>query len=137
MHTRLFRLCISGAILSATAFGAVAADTPKRLVIVAGKPSHPKRQHEFNAGSLLLARCLRDVPGMATQVSLNGWPQDDAAFTDVDVLLSPVLTHTTPSLGHLSPTLGFDELFDRLQDYVGFTPLNNAAGGPEIGRAHV
>lgn len=87
MHTRLFRLCIAGTLLYATALGAVAADAPRRLLIVAGKPSHPKRQHEFNAGSLLLARCLRDVPGMATQVSLNGWPQDDAAFTDVDAVV--------------------------------------------------
>ena len=55
-----------------------------------------------------------------------------AAFTDHDVLLSPVLAHTTPRIGHLSPTLDFDELFTRLQTYVGFTPLNNAAGGPAI-----
>jgi amidase len=53
-------------------------------------------------------------------------------FTRVDVLLSPVLGHTTPPLGHLSPTLPFEELFPRLQAYVGFTPLNNASGGPAI-----
>ncbi len=53
-------------------------------------------------------------------------------FSRYDVLLSPVLTHTTPPLGHLSPTLPFEVLFPRLQAYVGFTPLNNAAGGPAI-----
>jgi amidase len=53
-------------------------------------------------------------------------------FTRHDVLLSPVLGHTTPPLGHLSPTLPFEELFPRLQAYVGFTPLNNASGGPAI-----
>lgn len=53
-------------------------------------------------------------------------------FTRFDVLLSPVLTHTTPTLGHLAPSLPFDELFPRLLAYVGFTPLNNAAGGPGI-----
>ncbi|MDQ2699373.1 MAG: amidase family protein, partial [Actinomycetota bacterium] len=45
---------------------------------------------------------------------------------------SPVLAHTTPPLGHLSPTLPFDELFDRLREYVAFTPLNNAAGAPAV-----
>ncbi len=55
-----------------------------------------------------------------------------AAFDRFDVLLSPVLTHTTPLLGHLSPTLDFEELFARLRAYVGFTPLNNAVGSPAI-----
>ncbi len=43
-----------------------------------------------------------------------------------------MLTHTTPLLGHLSPSVEFEELFSRLEAYVGFTPLNNAAGGPAI-----
>ncbi|SIR62908.1 amidase [Williamsia sterculiae] len=54
------------------------------------------------------------------------------AFTDVDVLLSPVVAHTTPELGYLSPANGFDVLLPRLLGYVGFTPLNNATGGPAI-----
>ncbi len=54
------------------------------------------------------------------------------AFRQFDVLLSPVLTHTTPLLGHLAPTLDFDELFARLEAYVGFTPVNNAAGSPAM-----
>jgi len=43
-----------------------------------------------------------------------------------------VLAHVTPKLGHLSPTVPFDELLDRLLAYVGFTPLHNAAGTPAI-----
>jgi amidase len=53
-------------------------------------------------------------------------------FTRLDVVLSPVLSHTTPAIGHLSPTLPFEALCPRLQAYVGFTPLNNASGGPAI-----
>lgn len=55
-----------------------------------------------------------------------------AAFARHDLILSPVLTHVTPKLGHLSPTLPFDELLERLQQYVAFTPLNNVSGGPAI-----
>ena len=55
-----------------------------------------------------------------------------SGFQDVDVHLSPVLSHTTPEIGFLSPTLGFDELFERLRTYVAFTPLQNASGGPAI-----
>jgi amidase len=53
-------------------------------------------------------------------------------FADYDVIVSPVLSHTTPLLGHLSPQQSFDEHLDRLRRYVGFTPLNNAAGGPAM-----
>lgn len=53
-------------------------------------------------------------------------------FHRYDVLLSPVLGHTTPELGFLSPALEFEELFARLEAYVGFTPLNNVSGGPAI-----
>lgn len=49
-----------------------------------------------------------------------------------DAVLSPVLAHTVPKLGHLSPEVPFDTLFERLMRYVSFTPLNNAAGTPAI-----
>nr|WP_296773554.1 amidase [Rhodococcus sp. (in: high G+C Gram-positive bacteria)] len=54
------------------------------------------------------------------------------SFADVDVMVSPVVAHTTPRLGHLSPANGFDVLFPRLLAYVAFTPLNNASGGPAL-----
>jgi hypothetical protein len=56
--------------------------SPKKLVLMAGKPSHPPRMHEFNAGVQLLAKCLHDVPGLRTQVVLNGWPKDESVFAD-------------------------------------------------------
>ena len=55
-------------------------DSPKTLVIVAGKPSHPPRMHEFNAGSQLLAKCLQGIPGLNVSVVHNGWPQDEQVF---------------------------------------------------------
>ncbi|WP_374666193.1 amidase [Acinetobacter sp.] len=53
-------------------------------------------------------------------------------FSQFDVLLSPVLAHTTPKLGYISPQLSFDELFARIQNYVTFTPIQNIAGAPAI-----
>lgn len=60
------------------------------------------------------------------------WQEYAKAFRQYDVILSPVVAHTTPRIGHLSPEQPFEELFDRLLKYVSFTPLNNAAGGPAI-----
>lgn len=53
-------------------------------------------------------------------------------FDRHELILSPVLTHTTPLLGHLSPNVDYNELIARLSAYVGFTPLNNIAGTPAI-----
>lgn len=50
----------------------------------------------------------------------------------IDAALSPVLAHTTPRLGHLSPNVPFPEMFERLVRYAAFTPLNNATGSPAI-----
>jgi amidase len=54
------------------------------------------------------------------------------AFADVDLIVSPTLGYVTPRLGHLSPAVDFDVLFERLVQYAAFTPLNNASGGPAI-----
>lgn len=53
-------------------------------------------------------------------------------FDTCDVVLSPVVGHTTPEIGHLSPTQPFEQLMERLIRFVSFTPLNNASGGPAI-----
>lgn len=49
-----------------------------------------------------------------------------------DAVLSPVLAHAVPRLGHLRPDIPFEELFSRLMRYVAFTPINNASGTPAI-----
>jgi type 1 glutamine amidotransferase len=69
------------------AAGAKTPDGKQKLVIIAGKPSHPPRMHEFNAGSQLLANCLKDVAGLETHVVLNGWPQDESVFAGTDAIV--------------------------------------------------
>ncbi|MGW4896060.1 amidase [Kitasatospora sp. NPDC004240] len=53
-------------------------------------------------------------------------------FRRYDAILSPVLAHVAPPLGHLSPNVPFDELIERLRRYVAVTPVNNVTGGPGI-----
>ena len=52
----------------------------KKLVLIAGKPSHPPGMHEFNAGVQLIQKCLADQPGLDVVISLNGWPKDESMF---------------------------------------------------------
>ena len=107
------------------------------LVSVTGRrildPAFDVEQTE-NLTRGLARMCRREishVPGMLRRLR-RSTHEYRKAFRRLDVILSPVVTHTTPPLGHLSPALPFEELFPRLQSYVGFTPLNNAAGGPAL-----
>jgi len=60
---------------------------PARIVLVAGKASHGSREHEFNAGALLLAKCLRQNPGVEPMVVKGGWPEDPSVFQGARALV--------------------------------------------------
>jgi amidase len=49
-----------------------------------------------------------------------------------DVTLTPTLATETPRVGHLRPDQDYDEIMDRLMDWVAFTPLQNATGEPAV-----
>ncbi|MEU6863324.1 amidase [Streptomyces sp. NPDC046876] len=55
-----------------------------------------------------------------------------ASFRGLDLVLTPVLAHTTPRLGHLSPAVPYPALIERILAYVAFTPVNNVVGTPSI-----
>jgi amidase len=52
--------------------------------------------------------------------------------TTYDVVLMPTLSDATPRIGHLDPTAPYEQILDRLVDWVAFTPLQNATGDPAI-----
>ncbi|MBL9200759.1 MAG: ThuA domain-containing protein [Opitutaceae bacterium] len=52
----------------------------KKIVLIAGKPSHPPGMHEFRAGCLLLQQSIAGVRGVKLEVHDNGWPASDGAF---------------------------------------------------------
>jgi type 1 glutamine amidotransferase len=73
------RMAVFMALPMISGWGAPAA-TPAKIVIVAGTPSHGPGEHEFNAGSMLLAKCLRQNPGVNVVVVKGGWPAADSFF---------------------------------------------------------
>jgi hypothetical protein len=80
---------------------ALVASTPvrtadKRIVLIAGRPSHPPGMHEFRAGSMLLQKAMSSVPGVTVTVYDMGWPakevdgvrtDDNAALDNADAVL--------------------------------------------------
>ena len=75
---------LSLAILFA-AFTSFAAD--KKIVLIAGRPSHPPGMHEFRAGCLLLQQCLAGVKGVSVTVYSNGWPNVENAFVGANAVV--------------------------------------------------
>lgn len=76
-------------------------------------------------------RRIAKMPLVIARLAASGRAYEKS-FSDVDLVLSPVLCHTTPRIGHLSADLAFDQHFERLVAYAGFTPWHNATGGPAI-----
>ena len=69
----------------AAALSASAAD--KKIIFVAGKPSHGPGEHEHRAGCLLLKKCLDQTPGFISEVYSNGWPTDNKVFEGADAIV--------------------------------------------------
>ncbi|MFM8292265.1 MAG: family 16 glycoside hydrolase [Planctomycetia bacterium] len=62
-------------------------DGRKKLVLAAGRPSHPPGEHEFRAGCLLAEKCLDDAGlPLVTAVYTGGWPEDPTAFDNADAV---------------------------------------------------
>lgn len=74
-----------GALAAPAAFAAAA---KKKLVLLAGSPSHPSGQHEFNAGIRLIEKCLGECDELEISVHTGGWPKDNGAFDGADGILS-------------------------------------------------
>lgn len=58
----------------------------RKIVLLAGTPSHGPGEHEHNAGCLLLGRLLNQVGGVKAVVHTNGWPKDMTIFDGADAV---------------------------------------------------
>lgn len=59
-----------------------------KLVLIAGKPSHPPRMHEFRAGSMLLEKCLKQgAPDLIVDRHEMGWVTDEKTFDDATAVV--------------------------------------------------
>ena len=65
----------------------LASAADKKIVLIAGKPSHPPGMHEFRAGVLLLQQCLAKTSGVKVEVHFNGWPESNSAFDGADAVV--------------------------------------------------
>ncbi|WP_018180327.1 amidase [Jongsikchunia kroppenstedtii] len=93
-------------------------DSTKTDGLTAGLRAAHRKQFTRTPGALRrLRRATREVAAM---------------YDKRELVLSPVLAHTTPRIGHLSPNQPYEDLVRNLRAYVAFTPLQNIAGTPAI-----
>lgn len=61
----------------------------KKVVFLAGRPSHGYGSHEHRAGCMLLADALNRNAGdlVFSNVYTNGWPRDPSAFDNADAIV--------------------------------------------------
>ena len=82
--------CVLGVAVAALVAGCAtggagqASMAPKRILLIAGRPSHPPGMHEFRAGTLLLQKSLAGHPGVTVEVYSNGWPTKVEGSNRVD-----------------------------------------------------
>lgn len=72
--------CLAAALLMSTPVRTA----DKRIVLIAGRPSHPPGMHEFRAGAMLLQKALSSVPGVTVSVYDMGWPAKEVDGKRVD-----------------------------------------------------
>lgn len=90
------RLVLLSSVVALAAGVLMAQGAGTRIVLVAGRPSHPAGMHEFRAGTMLMQKALSGMPGVTADVYTNGWPtkqvdgaavDDNAAFDGADAVL--------------------------------------------------
>ena len=91
----LFALLVLPGIVSAA---------DKKIVLIAGSPSHGPGEHEHRAGCLLLKSGLDQVPGVTSVVYSNGWPDSPEAFAGA----AAIVVYSDGGSGH--PLLQGDRL---------------------------
>jgi len=107
----------------------------KKIIFVAGTPSHAPGDHEHRAGCLLLQKCLAGIPNLQTVVVSNGFPSDASVFDGA----SAIVIYADGGGGH--PAVQGDNLKmlgKYMEQGVGLVCLHYAVevprekGGPEF-----
>ena len=77
------------------------------------------------------SRSVRRLPGAIRRLQQARVAGEEFHQT-YDVLLTPTVAAETPTIGHLDPTLDFEEVLERLMAWVAFTPWQNLTGQPAV-----
>lgn len=107
------------------------------FMVRAGRMQHGRSFDRSRLDNLTLGlarftrRNLHHLPRAITRLKHTA-VESDLFHQKYDVALTPTLAIPTPRIGWLDPTQTYDEIMDRLLQWVAFTPLQNATGAPAV-----
>ena len=101
-----------------------------RFIISRGFDRSRLEDWTINLSRLFLKKSFK-APGVIKRLRRFADLYNDI-FSTCDILINPSLAHPVPKLGYLGPEVPFDEAFERIRNYVAFTPLQNVSGAPAI-----
>jgi type 1 glutamine amidotransferase len=84
----------------------VSAKSNKKIVLIAGKKSHPPAMHEYIKSVRLLKVMLdtaTNLQDLKTEVHYNGWPEDPSTLDDADVIMTISDGQDGPDIGYPVP----------------------------------
>lgn len=129
----MFRTILAALAASWLATTSLAAeDKPaqgKKIVLIGHAPDHPYRTHCYLPDCELLAKCLRQTPGVETVVS-RGWPEDPAVLADADA----VVLHVQRGGDLLFDPKHRDRAAELLKRGIGLTAVHWGTGCDEESR---
>jgi type 1 glutamine amidotransferase len=111
-------------------------DNPKaaKIVLVAGRQSHGKGEHEFFAGSAILMKLLKQTPNVAVVMAREGWPKDPKTFENAKA----IVFYMDGGGGHPIIQKDHKDVVAKLMDQgVGFVNLHYAVEYPKSQSEHV
>ncbi len=105
-----------------------------KIVLVAGRRSHGKGEHEFFAGCALLMKLLQQTSGIFPVMARDGWPRNPQTFEGA----KSVVFFMDGGGGHPIIQKDHREVVHRLMDQgVGFVNLHYAVEYPKSQSDHV
>ncbi|MCW5906629.1 MAG: amidase [Chitinophagales bacterium] len=79
---------------------------------------------QFKANALQIPRSIRLLRKTGRDA--------EALFEKYDVIMTPVVSHNTPPIGHFSTSLTYEEISRRAIEYASYAGLQNITGAPAI-----
>lgn len=111
LRSTFVRLMLSSIASAPVALQAAShSHAPRKLVLIAGKPSHPPLMHEFRAGTILLEKRLQHVTDLKVERHEMGWVKDEATFEDA----AAVVIFSDGGAGHPAIQENRLQLFEKL-----------------------
>lgn len=125
-----------GAALSRAFFASAArtmADVAAMVTPMLGRPPGADELEPFTLALIAWGATLPPDEELAGQAAFAAATRTYLDLFDrVDVILSPTVTEAPWPIGTLAPDLGREELIERTEHLIGYTPIHNICGSPAM-----